>query len=323
MVAKQDERIRLLVKVSTMYYLDGLNQQEISARLGISRPQISRMLSAAKAEGIVQIRVRNPFSKEQQYEKALSETFGISDVTVLQTHDNANRAQIEAQLGQAAAALMETVLRDRDTVGVMAGKAVASIADALSYFAKKDLVFVPMVGSWGTDGTTWHANSNVQTMGEKLRSKYMFLNAPTIVGSPETREALVKEKEISEVLQRAENASVAVIGIGQISEDATMVRSGHFNEEELASVRNKGAVANICTSFLDAKGNVLDVPAKDRMIGVTAEQLRNIPKVIAMAYGEEKVAAITAVLRGRWIDCLITDMNTADRVLEYHRQHRA
>ena len=57
------EKQRMLTKVSSLYYNKGLNQQEITDRLGISRPQISRMLSQARAEGIVNIVVKDQFAE--------------------------------------------------------------------------------------------------------------------------------------------------------------------------------------------------------------------------------------------------------------------
>jgi deoxyribonucleoside regulator len=50
MTEMQNERRRLLVKISRLYYEDGLNQQDIAKRLGISRPHVSRMLAAARAQ---------------------------------------------------------------------------------------------------------------------------------------------------------------------------------------------------------------------------------------------------------------------------------
>jgi len=318
-MALPDERIRLLVKVSSMYYIDGLNQQEISARLGISRPQVSRMLSLAKSEGIVQIHVRNPFSKEQQLEKALSETFGIPDVMAVRLPEDAAPERLNARLGQAAAALLENVIRDNDTVAVMAGRAVRAVADALPLFPRKNVTFVPAVGGWGAEAAEWHANTNTRIMAEKLGGKYLFLNAPGIVGTKETRDAIVREKEIDDVLSRARRADLAVVGIGQVSGDAAIVRSGFFGRNELEEVIRLGAVANIGTSFMDAGGELLPASSEERMIGLSAADLRNIPKVIAVAGGDEKVKAIVSVLKGKWIDSLITDVRTAELILAGRR----
>ncbi|MFX5777010.1 MarR family transcriptional regulator, partial [Acinetobacter baumannii] len=48
-----------LTRLATLYYVDGLTQQELSERFSISRASIARMLKRAQDEGIVEIRVRH------------------------------------------------------------------------------------------------------------------------------------------------------------------------------------------------------------------------------------------------------------------------
>jgi len=60
-----------------------------------------------------------------------------------------------------------------------------------------------------------------------------------------------------------------------------------------------------------------EVPSKldERGITITAAQLRRIPEVIGIGGGLEKAEAIAAVLRGGWIDVLVTDAGVARRLL--------
>lgn len=315
-----DERRRLIIKVSNLYYIEGLNQQEIAERLRISRPQVSRMLSAARAEGIVNISIKNPYAEEQKFERAIAETFGIHDVVVIDTAES-DQKTVDRQLAGAAIALLESILKDNDTVGVMASRSVCAIGEEIEFFSRKGLSFVPLVGGWGPEGANWHANSNVRNLGEKLRSKYWQLNAPAVVASQQTRDALLNEPEISSVLEIAKNSTVALVGIGQVSDEAAIVKSGFFNINDIDEVKGNGAVANLCTSFLNEKGGCIDFTASPRMIGITADELREIPQVIACASGADKAKAITATLRGRWIDVLITNLSTAKEILEWHRLH--
>lgn len=314
------ERTRLLVKVSSLYYIDGMNQQEISVRLGISRPKISRLLASAKSEGIVQINIRNPFSEEQTYERALSETFGIKDVTVVHV-PNGDKSMVELQLARAAAALLENMIRDRDIVGIMAGRTIASVGRELNPSVKKDVQFVPMIGGWGSEGAAWHANSNTRVFAEKMKSRYLLLNAPAVVASSESRNHFLNEQEISNVLTTARKASVALVGIGQVSGKSAIVQSGYFSGEEIDKVRALGAVSNICTSFLNTAGERIPYEAESRMIGLDADDIRNITNVVAIASGGDKVEAIAAALRGRWMNVLVTDLATAKQVLDWHRSH--
>jgi len=314
------EKTRLLVKVSALYYLDGMNQQEISKKLGISRPQVSRMLAAAKAEGIVQITIKNPFSEEQAYERAIEEAFGIADSVVVNGGD-ADRPMVELMVARAAAALLENVIKDGDVVGVMAGRTVGLVGAEMTHLGRKDVRFVPLVGGWGADGAAYHANSNTRTFAERARAKHYLLNAPAIVGSEEAKTLFVREREIGDVLQLARRCAVAVVGIGPVSEEASVVRSGYFDKTSIDEVAGLGAVSNLCTSFLNAQGEPVAYEAERRMIGLAANELRGIPNVIAAAVGEEKAAAIAAALRGRYVDALVTDMDTAKRVLAWHQAH--
>ncbi|TDF98586.1 sugar-binding transcriptional regulator [Paenibacillus piri] len=316
------DKPRLLVKVSTLYYADGLNQQQIAERLGISRPQISRMLAAAKAEGIVQITIRNPFSEEQVYERAISEVFGLRDVLVVQVPDaDQDQQLIDLHVAREAASFLEGVIRDRDIVGVMAGRTIASVGGALHYSVKKDVKFVPLVGGWGAEGASWHANSNTRLFAERLKARYLLLNAPAIVASRQTRDLFVREPEIADVLNCAKQATIALVGIGQVSRKATIVESGYFDRQNIEDVRALGALSNICTSFLDANGRDVPHEAALRMIGISVAELRRIPNVIAVASGRDKTEAIVSALRGSCIHALVTDMATARRLLDWHRSH--
>jgi len=310
-----DERKRLLVKVCNLYYIEGLNQQEISDRLGISRPKVSRMLSAAKAEGIVSITIKNPFLEEQKYENAIEKTFGIKDAIVVDTGDS-DPEMSRLLLGDACAAFLESSLKDNDIVCVMAGKTVHSLCERIEYFPRQNLIFVPAIGGWGHEGTDYHANSNVKILGEKLKGKYYILNAPSIVASTEAKEVLMSEPDISSVLSFARNSTKALIGIGQISSDATMVKTGIYSDSEIEAVKRAGAVASICTWFIDINGNPVDFPAKPRLVGLTDKELRKIPMVIGIASGLDKVEAILGTLRGRWVDVLVTDIKTSKAVLD-------
>ncbi|NGM81795.1 sugar-binding transcriptional regulator [Paenibacillus sp. 7124] len=315
------ERTRILVKASMMYYEEGLSQQEISERLSISRPQISRMLSAAKAEGIVRITIKNPFAEEQQYEHAITETFGIRNATVIQV-PNTDPMLTQLHLGRAAAAMLESVLKDNDIIAIMAGRSVCAVGQELHFFPKKNMRFVPIIGGWGAEGAKWHANSNARVFGEVLKSKYFQLNAPAIVTSEQMRKMILAEEKICEVIQLARKATVAIVGIGQVSEEATIVKSGYFDVQSILRMKAMGAAANVCTSFINADGKILDCEEETRMVGLSLKELRDIPNVIAVAGGTDKTAAIEATLRGGWIDTLVTDMETAKCLLKLGKAKR-
>ena len=58
-----------LVKAARMYFLDGQSQDEVARALGTSRSNVSRMLSAARAQGIVEIRVHDQPSARRSWSR--------------------------------------------------------------------------------------------------------------------------------------------------------------------------------------------------------------------------------------------------------------
>ncbi len=54
----------------------------------------------------------------------------------------------------------------------------------------------------------------------------------------------------------------------------------------------------------------------DRVVGIDADTLREIPRRIGIAGGESKHAAIHAAVTGGWVNVLITDTETAAALLQ-------
>jgi DNA-binding transcriptional regulator LsrR (DeoR family) len=67
---------------------------------------------------------------------------------------------------------------------------------------------------------------------------------------------------------------------------------------------------------MDRDGNTIDLEINDRIIGLTIEQIRQIPRVIGIAGGLAKHRMIRAALQGDILDVLITDLSTAKALLD-------
>jgi DNA-binding transcriptional regulator LsrR (DeoR family) len=75
-------------------------------------------------------------------------------------------------------------------------------------------------------------------------------------------------------------------------------------------------VGDICLHFFNEQGNPVATPLHDRVIGMSLEQLRRVGRVVGVAGGKRKTVAIKGALAGGWINILITDRNTAERLLK-------
>ncbi|MFO7533760.1 MAG: hypothetical protein R6W93_14985, partial [Candidatus Limnocylindrales bacterium] len=96
------EELRLLVKVSRFYYEDGLNQDAITARLGLSRSKVSRLMAQARETGVVQINVVVPEDLFLDLESRLEERFGLQEALVVEAQPGDSQRQVSRAGGGAA-----------------------------------------------------------------------------------------------------------------------------------------------------------------------------------------------------------------------------
>ncbi|MCP8617695.1 sugar-binding transcriptional regulator [Salirhabdus salicampi] len=309
------ERIRLMVKVCQLYFHEGLNQQEIARRCCISRPQVSRLISSAKFEGIVEVSIRNPFREETTIEKELMDHFHLRNAIIVDT----NQGNDEAAFAQAGGNYLQEVIQDGDTVGVMAGKTIAAFVNEINHISKKEVQFVPLVGGWGPEGAYWDANAYTYQLAKKAKGKHWSLHAPAIVSSATMKATVMEEPQIRKVINIANHASVALVSVSEVSKEATLFSSTNMSEKDVYNIRREGGVASIGTSFLSKDGQEVGMSHSARLIGISGANLKNIPLVIGVAKGKAKVDAVLAALQGRWLHVLITDMVTAKELLEKHK----
>jgi deoxyribonucleoside regulator len=76
-------------------------------------------------------------------------------------------------------------------------------------------------------------------------------------------------------------------------------------------------VGQICGRSFNAAGQNCCDELDDRTIGLNLNELRSIKHKICIAFGPEKVEAILGAFKGRLLNVLVTDENTAVRLLKH------
>ena len=145
-----------------------------------------------------------------------------------------------------------------------------------------------------------------------------MIPAPLRVSSAEVAGILKRETSVRDVILAATAADVAVVGIGSVNQrrDATILRSGYISEGEQLMYARKGAVGDILGYFLNAEGEcVEELEIHKELLGVSLDELAQLPTIVGVAGGEEKADAIYAALKGRRINGLVTEETTARAVL--------
>lgn len=316
-MARIDE-LRLMTRVARLYHESGVKQPQIAARLRLSQPKVSRLLRQAQEEGIVRITVRAPSGTHPDLELALEERFGLQDAEVVDVSTE-EAERINRELGDVAAYHLEQTVRSGDVIGVSSWSAtLLAMVDAMPPVrGLSDVRLVQILGGGGDPAAEGHATHLVRRLADLLGAEATFLPAPSSVGTAEARRVLLEEPFVRRATALFDQLSVALVGIGGLRPSGLLASSGNvFSPDELATARTAGAVGDIGLRFLCADGSPAVTPLDERVIGIELSQLKRVPRAIGVAGGPTKVQAIRAALLGGWINCLITDRFTAERLLE-------
>ena len=73
----------LLYKIAKAYYEDGLTQDQIGRRFGLSRIKVSRLLQQARQSRVVQITITPPPDSFGDLERDLETAYGLDEVVVV------------------------------------------------------------------------------------------------------------------------------------------------------------------------------------------------------------------------------------------------
>ncbi len=312
----------LLYKIAKAYYEDGLTQDQIGKRFGLSRIKVSRLLQQARQSRVVQITITPPPDSFGDLERELEAAYGLDEVIVVSTPGYA-QSEVVPRLGVAGAAYLARILGDQQVLDLSWGTTLLALVDALAPQNLPDLRVVQMLGGLGRlESETYGADLTIR-MAQTLGARMRLLPAPGIVSSKIVRDALLEDANIAETLALAARADLAVVGIGAPAPGSVVMQTGILSEQELAELKAMGAVGDIALRFFDENGQPVDHPINDRIIGLDLEQIKRIPRVVGVAGGEGKYDVIRGAVRGHLVNVLITDEITAARLLEEKEPARA
>ncbi|HEY7525147.1 MAG TPA: sugar-binding domain-containing protein [Candidatus Limnocylindrales bacterium] len=296
-----------LVEASRLYYELGETQGQIAEHLGVTRPQVSRLLKQARAEGVVEIRIIDRVTEDAPVGEALRARFGLRAVHLapsLSGPEDLTRRSI----ARLAAQVLRSEIRDGTVVGLGDGASMSATADAIADApAPIAATIVPLCGGYWFAGPT---REPFRRIADALGAGIQGLLVPGLVDDAATKRALVAHAGVRRILELWDRLDVAIVGIGARSwTDAT------FGGPVSRALDEAGAVGEILIAPFDLRGRFVGGRLRERVIAYDARELGRIPMAIGVAGGPSKVRPVLGALRAGVLNALVTDVRTADAVL--------
>lgn len=309
------DHLEFLAEIASLYYEESLSQGEIAARTGYSRSMVSRFLTEARQEGLVEIKIHHPISRRLDLERELQESLGLGQARVVVSGE-LRSSQALRRLGSMAARIIEERIEDNLTIGVSWGTALYEAVNALRPNAHNGVHVVQMIGSLGTPDPMIDGPELARQLARTLAGRYTTLPVPLFVDSPATRQFLMNESQVQRVVEQFRAIQLAIVGVGTIVPgQASLLRAGYLTISQLEELRQAGTVGDVCAIHFDLEGKLIDISLTQRIVGIGAEILAAIPTKIGIAGGDSKVSAIIGATRAGFINNLVTDEMTATSIL--------
>ncbi|HXX61212.1 MAG TPA: sugar-binding domain-containing protein [Candidatus Sulfotelmatobacter sp.] len=299
-----------LIAVAAAFYLHGRNQAQIAADLGLSPSTVSRYLKRARDEGIVHVEIRPPRRHHVDLGRELAARFGLDRALVLAPEGEGPDA-LFALAADHIGSLLHTGMR----VGISWGQTLAGVVRFLQPRAVSDLSISQLTGGLADVEPGNQGHELVRHLAQLYpSSRVKYLHAPAIVDSERIHAALMSDSAIRTALEEAARCELALVGIGSMGLDATLIRVGALSEADREQLLRDGAVGTLNSRFFTAEGRPVRLLDR-RTIALGWDQLAGIPTVVAVAAGLSKVAAIAGATQTGCIHTLITDAPTARALL--------
>lgn len=314
---KQDIDKELLIQIAHMYYDQDMTQQQIANKMNMSRSLVSKLLTKAKNAGIVEVIVHSEITHPyKEIEDRIKQILGLKYVKVVEDNQNKNMVAVEA------GRYLARRLSDCKNVALSSSRSIRDVALEFSPTTTfPNVTFVPMAG--GLDEVQWRVDTNntCATLAEKSGSKSMLLHTPIIVDSMEAKEVLMHQFFIKNVLDRAKQADLALVGIGSSFQWFELEEAFFHGKKDDYIPDPQIVCGDISYNYFDKNGELVDCKWNRQMMGLSLDEIKAIPEVICVATEVEKAESLYIAAKYKIIHSMIINLNVAKRILLYYTKN--
>ena len=310
------DNVDICIEVAHQFYELQCSQTQIAEQLHLSRPTVAAILKRAREMGVVQIVIRDPRRTAAGIQQTLEAAYPGVRILVATGHFPSEEVARQ-RVAAAAATFLHSILVDDMTVGLGWGTTMRQLVETLDYQQEVHLRVLPMLGGSGQMAPHYQANELVRRFADAFHGQPIFLHVPLLVDSSQLRDYLLSDSSVRAVWENFADLDVAITGVGTISTSAIDLLGVDRAWAQLFPELLHGQIAGqMCLRCFDLEGRDVEHSLDGRLMAITLPAFRRARYRVGLAVGRAKVRALQAALRGRILNVLITDEDTALQILE-------
>lgn len=313
----QEKSIEAL-KVARLYYYQNMTTDAIALELNVSRSTVSRLLTYAKAQGLISISIIDPNEHPQFLEKKIVDHFKLKKVHVVPVPSIAGEAEWLSRVVQYAANYLNTLFNSNMIMGIAWGTTISGISKYLLPKATHNSQIIQLNGAGNTQSMgIEYASEIIVRFAQNYQAVANLFPVPTFFDYPSTKQALWKERSIKRLLDLQSQADILLYSIGAVDAGVPshVYHAGYLEKADYLELKKQRLVGDIATVFFREDGSFNNIPMNDRTSGPDLELFQKKYGVCVVS-GFAKVRGLAAALKGKLITELIIDEPTARNLVE-------
>lgn len=313
------DKNNIVYKILEYYYLNDLSQHEIAAKLNITRVAVSRYISRARRDGLIEFKIKYPANytvgRHEKLEQEFKNQYNLKDCIIVSSHRDYHDTVRE--LSEHLSNILSGIVNDNTFIGVGWGTTLETTVQMLEVNEKHKVKVVPLVGGYGKYFDDMHSNNIARMLAEKYDGSSYVTNIPAAFDTKEIKDAILRDSAAKEIFRLAKRVEVALLCMSDLSAQSTLYRSGQMNQEDIDYLSGLGVIGDINYIFVDRDGNFVPNEISERTTTIfPIELMKSVKYVIGIAIGERKAEILRAALKGGLINILMTDLEAVGRIIK-------
>ena len=124
---KEQKEQEFMSIIAYLYYYSDMSQSEIADRLFLSRSTVSRLIKKARQNGVVELKINEPWERDLSIEDELKTMFPIAGVRVLKVPEGMDSEGVLTLLGQMTAFYISCNVKNHSVVGISWGNTISHV----------------------------------------------------------------------------------------------------------------------------------------------------------------------------------------------------
>ncbi len=310
------------IRAARMYFYQNMKTGSIAKELNVSRSTVSRLLSYARTEGLVDIRILDPKEEPRRLAAVITERYGIGKVHVVTVPEIAGEAEWLRRVAQYTANYLNTRFDSGMILGIAWGTTLTAISRHLLRKTTHHSQIVQLNGAGNTESTgIEYASQIIMRFAENYHARAHLFPVPTFFDYPGTKEALWQEGSIRRILDLQARANLLLYSIGAVNSGipSHVYSGGYLDDRDSLELERDHIAGDIATVFFREDGRFINIPINRRASGPNLEIFQE-KQGICIVSGLAKVRGLHAALLGRLMTELVVDEPTARVLVEDYIQ---